>query len=269
MGFLIGRYRELLECRKVTSQKFCAVFVIPAILSRGYVVIGWRRLHEKNNVPLFVSRRWGCSLGVQDRVGTIRWIRRHIFVCIVQRRLVVSGYRSWHSDRCPKRIPDHRHQQRILAHRHQNWNYQHRSHVIFAGELRVSLYWTHQQISDQCGWFQSGAYVPTCGGVDDDQVLVWGICLEPYLAAIKRLWTLQRERNSVRFVWSAPSGCRTLREPSTPTLHSTTPHPQIQTRALPSFDMIVANRCPRSPWVRLLVSRTRRRTLRWRLVTLQ
>ena len=48
-----------------------------------------------------------------------------------QGHLVAAGYRSIHSDLCPRLSPDHRHHHRILAHRHQHWNHQHWSHVLY------------------------------------------------------------------------------------------------------------------------------------------
>ena len=40
-------------------------------------------------------------------------------------------------------------------------------------------------------------------------------------------------------------------------------------KGISSFDVIVFNGCPRSPWIRLLFSRTGHRTFKWHIVTLQ
>ena len=144
------------------------------------------------------------------RVELSKQIRRSVFVCMVQRRLVTAVDSSRHPDRCPELILDTL--RRLVVHHQQKWIHQHWSHVIFADESRVILYhadcnfWIQQSTTltitrrnirarpltfygvtldssanmrwEQCRWFQFGASVPTCGSVDDGQDFVWGICLD-------------------------------------------------------------------------------------------
>ena len=63
---------------------------------------------------------------------------------------------------------------------------------------------------------------------------------------------LDKERHSIQFVWAAPPRSWTVRETRSPLM--------IQKRARYPFDVVALNRCLRSSWVRLLVSRTRQRT---------
>ena len=76
-------------------------------------------------------------------------------------------------------------------------------------------------------------------------------CLERYPAATKHLWTIQTKTQApVRLISS------TLILNAERKLFCV----RIQRRERFSFDMVVFNRCPRSPWVRMLFSRTRCRT---------
>ena len=84
------------------------------------------------------------------RVEITRSIRRCFFVCRVQRRLVEARYHSGYPDRCARVISDHHYHRPMLARRHQIWNHQYWSHMIFAGEFRVTLYHSDHPVS----WMQ-------------------------------------------------------------------------------------------------------------------
>ena len=114
------------------------MFLIPAILPKGYVSIGWKRLHEKETMSFFIP--WREMFLSASSGELISRIRCHILVCAVHRRLVVAVYGSRYSDRCPKLTTDHRHLRRILEHCRQNLDGQHWPHVIFTDESRISIY---------------------------------------------------------------------------------------------------------------------------------
>ena len=127
VGFLVKRCQELLEFHKVPSQKFYAVF---EVLPRGYVSIDWKRSHQSMTMSFSVS--WGeqVSLSVRDQgEDDIRRIGLCVAVDRVRRRLVAAGYRSRHSDRCPRLTTDFRQCHCMLAHRHHT------------GTIRTGLIW--------------------------------------------------------------------------------------------------------------------------------
>ena len=85
--------------------------------------------------------RWNRFLSSSRiRVELIRRTGRRVFAHMVQRRLVVAGYRSKRPARCPKLTHDLRRRCREWARSHRNWKHQQWSHVIFADESRFSLY---------------------------------------------------------------------------------------------------------------------------------
>ena len=61
--------------------------------------------------------------------------------------------------------------------------------------------------------------MPTCGGVDDDRELVWGICLDVVsdIYLLLNVFRSCRQRHSTQFAWSAP--------PWSHPLNNTCPHP--------------------------------------------
>ena len=131
--FSYGDFRNYcMGCHEVTSQKYCTVFVLPKVLPRDYVGIGWRWLHEHEQEQASLCVR------DQDVAGQVNYIL-HLGLC-VPKTLIVVGYRSRHPDKCPRLTPVQRQPQRILIPRYQDWNHQHWSHVIFAEEYKVRLY---------------------------------------------------------------------------------------------------------------------------------
>ena len=247
-------------------------------------------------MPFYAS--WGGRVFAQLSRIRMELIRRtgcHVVVRMVQGRLVATGYRPRHSEQCPRLTPDHRCCRRMLAHRHRNWNRQHSSHVLFSDESIVSLYncngharvfrcvverlvdcciqetdgirrnddqsgrgwpWTHHRILDENSADGSSfwACLPKYVDGSDDDESVWGIGLD-VLSDIQPLLNVLGscgQQQGVQFAWSAPSWFWTTERKLFPL--------EMRTRTWPSFDVIVFNRCPRSPWVRLLLSRTQRRT---------
>ena len=199
--------------------------------------------------------------------------------------LEVDGCRRKHHNRYPRLTLDHRHLRRILVHHHQNWNHQHLSHIIFTDESRVSLSgrhvsWMQQSTSlsttrriirarpsqfygltldslvnipwDQNGLFQSGSSVPTCGGVDDNQVLVLGISLGVLIDSQQLLNAFGPfgQGHSIQFARSAPPWSWTRVEICFPSWWGEE-HGLLSS----SIDVHVA-----PGWPRLLVSRTWPRT---------
>ena len=296
LGFHRGSCRELLECHRVPFKKSYAVFVRAAVLPRGYVGIYWRQSHQKKAMFLYASRGERVFFQLSRiRVGLIWRTGRPVVVRMIQGRLVAVGYHSRHPDRCPRLTHHHRCRRRILADMPKNWYHQHCSHPIFDDESRVSLYhfdhrsceshlflgcnnplafqqhneklgharyscrgwlWTHQKIAHETSAEgpNCGACVPTYGGSSDGQESVWGIVLN-VLGDIQLLLNALEpcgQRHGIQFAWSAPSWFwRAERK-----LY----HLKMHRRAWSSFDVIVFNRCPSSPWVRPLLSRTQRKT---------
>ena len=111
------------------------------------------------------------------------------------------------------------------------------------------------------GGSSSGAIVPTCGDSGDGRESVWGISLNvltdiPMLSNISEpFWQI----NNVQFIWLAPSWSWTL---------GVNFRLLMQRRARSSIDVIVFNRCSRSPWARLLLSQTRCMIFRCHFVAL-
>ena len=124
--------------------------------------------------------------------------------------------------------------------------------------------WTQQQISHEtiADDPRSGACVPTCARGDDDQESVWGICLDVPSDIQLLLNFLTAQTKTRRPICLMSSTLILDAERNLSPL-------MIQRRARSSFDVIVFNQCPRSPQVRLLISRIRYRTLRWHRVILQ
>ena len=225
----------------------------------------------------------------------VRRTGRLVVVHMVQGLLVAVGYHSRHPGRCPRLNHHHRCRRRMLADMPQTWNHQHWSHPMFHDESRVSLYhsdyracefhhflgctnplavqqhdeklkhahyscrgwlWTHQHIAHETSADGSscGARVPTCGGSSDGQESVWGIGLD-VLGDIQLLLNALGQCGQwqgIQFAWSSSSLFWTAERKLF--------RLKMRRRARYSFDVIVFNRCPRSPWVRLLLSRTQRRT---------
>ena len=174
---------------------------------------------------------------------------------------------SWISPKTSRTIlqtnPGQRRSHCMLAHRHHNWNHQHWSLALFADESIVSLYkcnrharvsrrvverlvdcciqetdgirrhddqsgrdrsWTHHRMSDESSADgpSLGACLPTCVSGINDVESVWGISLDV-------VYYIQPLLNRL-------GPCR-------------------------QWQGIQLNRCPLSPWVRLLLSGTHRRTL--------
>ena len=171
---------------------------------------------------------------------------------------------------------DHRHLRHILLCRHQNWNHQYWSHMIIADESRFSLYQcdnpvflynnplTFQQHDETFGHghYSSMGWPWTDRQMSDDTIsdgpCISGINLEPpptylerYPADTKHLWAARTEtQRPIRLISPTliPDTGRNL----FPLL--------MRRRVRSSSDVIEFNRCPRIPWVRLLVSRIRHRT---------
>ena len=95
---------------------------------------------KEKGVILHIMRRTSFLATSVIRVALIRQTGRDVFVCTVQRCLVVAVYRSRNPDRCPRLTPVHHRRRRILVQRPQNWNHQHWYRVLFAVESIVSLY---------------------------------------------------------------------------------------------------------------------------------
>ena len=169
----------------------------------------------------------------------------------------------------------------MSANRPQNCNHQHLSHAIFDDDSRISLYhYSHcarefrlfparnnplafQQQDEKFGhdhcrcrsWIcihqithetsssgtSSGACVPTCGGRGDGQQSVWN---DVQLLPIT--FGPCKQRHSAQFVWSVLPLYWTLAEN----------YLAHDTDMGSSCNVIVFIRHPRSPWVRLLLSRT-------------
>ena len=150
MGFLIGRSWALFECHKVTFQNFLRHVCDTSSLPKG---LSGHRLKtttwKEDHFLLRINRgnRSRSLLAPMIRVELIRRIKRRVFICVVQRRLIVAGYHWRHPDRCPRLTPDYRYLQRMLVHHYQNWNHQYWSHVIYVDEAMVSLYHSDHPVS--------------------------------------------------------------------------------------------------------------------------
>ena len=201
---------------------------------------------------------------------------------------------SWiHQDRWL--TPDHRRCRRMFAHRHRNWDRQGSSHVLCADASIVSLYncygharvfrrvferlvdcyiketdgirrngdqsgrgwpWTHHRISDETSADGSSlsACLPTCVGGSDDDESVWGIGLD-VLIGIQPLQNVLRpcgQRQGVQFAWSLHPDSGQLNKMNSPLSFRF----EVRRRTWSSFDPIVLNRSPHSPWLRLLSGKT-------------
>ena len=117
----------------------------------------------------------------------------------------------------------------------------------------IGWLWTHQQIThetsaDGCS---CGACMPTCGGNGHGQESVWGIDLDVLGDMLLNALGPWGQRHDFQTAWSAPPWFWT---PQRKLFRR-----KMRGKAWSSFGVIVFNRCPRSPWVRLLLSRTQRR----------
>ena len=224
----------------------------------------------------------------------IRLIGCPVTLRMAQGGLVAAECRPRHPDWWPRLTPNHRHCRYMLARRLHTCNCQDSSHVLFADESIVCLYncngharvfrcvvgrlvdcciqetegirrhddqsgngwpWIYKWISDEASADGSnfGACLLKCIGESDDDDSVWGIGLD-VLSDIQLLLNVIgtcRKRQGTQFVW-----------PASPWLWTTERKlfcPKMCRRARSSFDVIIFNRCPRSPWVRLLLSRTQHR----------
>ena len=247
---------------------------------------------SKDDHALLSTLRWRSSPSVSRiRVELIRRLGCLGLARTAQGHLVAAGYRSRHPDGChfSSSLPPP-----YVGKQTQSWNHQHWSHAIFHNESRVSLYhsghhargfhlflacnnalvfqqydeklghahcgcrgwlWTHQQIAQETSAERScfGACVPTCGRGDGGRVSLehQSGCLERYPAATKRPWTiLTTTGRPVRLIispwfWKLTENSRL----------------RIRRKARSYFCVFIFSRYPRSPWIRLLLSRTRRRTL--------
>ena len=185
---------------------------------------------------------------------TVRLIRRagrRVFLHTVQ------GYHSRHPDRFPRLTPDHR--CRVSLGCNNPLAFQQHDEKLGHAHYRCRGWpCTHLQIAHEASADGSslGAYVPTCLGVGDGQESARGTDLDVW-NEIRRLHVLnifephEGTASSQSDQFHHDSG-RTLREKIF--------HLLIRIKARSSFDVIVFNRYPCSPWVRVLLSRTQRKT---------
>ena len=110
-----------------------------------------------------------------------------------------------------------------------------------------SWLWTRRQIAHKTNTDGSscGACVPIYHGGGDGQESVWGTGLgvSSEIQLLLNIFEPCGQRYVVQLFWSAPPWFWVLRENSF--------FPMIRERTWSSFDVIVFNRCPCSPWVRL------------------
>ena len=170
------------------------------IMQKSYSMVTWASVEDdqmkRRLCPSPIMKGNRILTASRIRVELIKPIKRRIFVCTVQRRLVMAWYRSWHPDRYPGLTPDHTH---THTHTH-TYIYIYIYIYICDPWVSIGLMWyltTRWSIRveplqfygltldssanitwDQCSWIQSCTYVSTFGGVDDDRELVWGICLD-------------------------------------------------------------------------------------------
>ena len=98
--------------------------------------------------------------------------------------------------------------------------------------------WSHQQISDGTSW-NGSSLVPACGGIDDDQELIWDVCLD---FLVLNVFVPCRQRHGVQYFWLAPSWSQTPEETCSLSWHGKGHNlllmwsPSIDTHVAPGFD---------------------------------
>ena len=189
----------------------------------------------------------------------------------------------------PKLTLHHHRGSHMLAHRHQNWNHRHWSHVFFADGSIDSLYSCNrharvfrrvvESLVDCCIHQMDFAGTTTRDpGLNIEYrmrpvliVPAWRPVCQHVAAAMMSIglsgalvWMSRRKSSCY---WTSSGRADKDRLPNSLILDAERKlfRLMIQKRAWSSFDVIVFNRYPRSPCIRLLLSRT----FRWHLLTLR
>ena len=203
VDFLKGRYRELLERQMVYLKSFA----LYSWYHQSWQGLRGHRLKTttwKEDCPFFVSWRGTDFFHRPGSVWNWSWELDAVSLSVWPKTFI-SGWLLLKTSRQMQQTPDHRHLRRILVRHQQNsktcrsiraWPTQFHGLTL---DSPANIRW------DQCGRLQSSACVPTCGGVDDDQELVWDICLYA-LGDIQLLPNVLGpcgQRHSVQFAWPA------------------------------------------------------------------